>query len=148
MSDSTVKGLQVYTNVDSYRIEKKSKDKVEIVYNFDGTDKRYVVHRAGEAASVEVRRLEDGPVMPETEEVKDVEIYYADIVDSRGTVVTLSDDIVEWVVSGDAHIVSPDEGKVKNMQIRAVGGTSAVVIESYGKYNVKAQYIGSEIVSE
>lgn len=148
LSDSTVKGLQVYTNVDSYRIEKKSKDKVEIVYNFDGTDKRYVVHRAGEAAGVVVRRLEDGPVMPTTEEVKDVEIYYADIVDSRGTVVTLSDDIVEWVVSGDAHIVSPDEGKVKNMQIRAVGGTSAVVIESYGKYNVKAQYIGSEIVSE
>lgn len=148
MSDSIVTDMSVFSNVDSYKVEKRTNDEVEFLYNIDGTEKQHVVRRAGEAARVIVRRLEDGPIMPEIQEVKDVEIYYADIIDKTGTVVTTSDDVVRWVVSGDAYIVSPDEGKVKDLQIRAVGGISAVVIESRGKYTVRAQYIGSEIVSE
>lgn len=93
-------------------------------------------------------KLEDGPIMSELEEKKDIQIYYVDIEKEKGTLDYVSEKAVAWSIKGDAYIVDPEQGMVKKATAKSVGGISSVVIEKYGKFSISAESVGNEIVSE
>lgn len=98
----------------------------------------------GEPSRVKVSRLEDGPHMPQAKEKKDTKIYYGELLDHEGNRVSGEEGRVRWTVTGNANIVNPDSGMVKTVEERATEGVSKIVVEEYGDFSIRAEYVDNE----